>query len=88
MAVLLTMFGSGYAFGTMFIACDLGQRLDDAFAEIGELIYQCDWHLFSVEMRRMAVVMITVLQQPLSLKCFGSISCSREVFKKVSKVMM
>lgn len=88
MAVLLTMFGSGYAFGTMFIACDLGQRLDDAFAEIGELIYQCDWHLFSVEMRRMVVVMITVLQQPLSFKCFGSISCSREVFKKVSKVMM
>lgn len=83
MALLLTLFGSGYAFGAVFIACDLGQRLNDAFAEIGELVYQCDWHVFSVEMRRMTVVILTVLQQPVSFKCFGSISCTREVFKKV-----
>lgn len=87
MVLLLTMFGSGYAFGTVFIACDLGQRLNDAFAEIGELLYQCDWHLFSNKMRRTVVVILTVLQQPVSLQCFGSIGCNREVFKKVSKLV-
>ena len=62
------MFGSAYAFGAVFIACELGQRTEDAFSEIGDIVYQCDWHLFPIEIRRLSVIILTVLQQPVSFQ--------------------
>lgn len=77
------MFVACYAFCTLFIACELGQRLMDAFGGIEYTICQCDWHLFPIEVKRMLWAVLAMLQQPVSLECFGSIACTREVFKKV-----
>lgn len=78
------MLGSVYAFWTVFIVCELGQRIKDVCAEIGDMMYQCDWYLLPIEIKRFLVIILASLQQPVSLQCFGSISCERNIFEKVS----
>lgn len=84
MLLWVVTFVAGYAFGTVFFSCELGQRMYDAFRGIGDFICQCDWHLFPIEIKRMLPTSLAILQQPVALQCFGSISCNREVFKQVS----
>lgn len=86
MALVVTVFVAVYAFGAVFVACELGQRITNAFDEIGDHLYQCDWHLFPIEIRRLTVILLCVLQQSILIQCFGSIFCTREVFKKVRVV--
>lgn len=83
MVLSVTVFVSGYAFCTLFIACELGQRMNDAFGGITIMIGQCDWQLFPIKVKRMLPAVLSILQQPVSLECFGSILCTREVFKQV-----
>lgn len=83
MVLSVTVFVSCYAFCTLFIACELGQRMNDSFGGITYMIGLCDWQLFPIEVKRMLPAVLAILQQPVSLECFGSILCTREVFKKV-----
>ena len=66
-----------------FIACELGQRMSDAFEGIEFTIDQFDWHLFPIEIQQMLPMIMAAAQQPVLLECFGSIACTRETFKKV-----
>lgn len=67
----------------VFIACELGQRITDAFDGIDCTIDQLDWYLFPIEIKRVLPIIIVSAQQPVSVGCFGSIICIRVVFKNV-----
>lgn len=67
----------------VLIACELGQRMSDAFDEMNFTIGQFDCYLFPIEIQRMLPLIIANAQQPVTLECFGSIKCTREVFKNV-----
>lgn len=84
MILLVIVFIAGYAFGAVFLSCELGQRMNDAFGRIGIIICQCDWHLFPIEIKHMLLTILVILQQPVSMQYFGSVACNREVFKKVN----
>lgn len=84
--LLLTIFYAGYAFGVVFIICELGQRLTDAFEEINDEIDRFEWYLFPSEIQRMLPTIMISAQQPVVLECFGSIAGSRETFKRVSLI--
>lgn len=86
LALLLTVFVACYGLGILFLACELSQRLGNAFSEIDRMIEQLDWYLFPVNIRRLLPIIIAVAQKPVNLECFGSISCDRAVFKKVCLV--
>lgn len=73
-----------YAFGTLFVACELGQRASNAFDEINDVIGQFDWYLFPDELKKILPIIMQFAQRPVDVEFFGSISCSREVFKRVS----
>lgn len=81
-AILLILNGI-FAFVAVFIACELGQRMSDAFVEIDITIDRFDWHLFPIEVQRLLPMVMANAQQSVSLECFGSISCGRVVFKSV-----
>lgn len=83
MPVLLLIFCGIIALITVFIACELSQRLDHAFEKINFTIDQFDWYLFPALIQRMIPTVSVVAQQPVSMECFGSIKCTRETFKKV-----
>lgn len=77
------VFYASYAFGVIFFICKLGQRLTDAFGEIGVVIESFQWNLFSLEVQKLLIIILMVEQQPVYIECFGSTSGIRETFKKV-----
>ena len=72
-----------YAFGVVFIACELGQRVNLAFVECSDMIDQFDWYLFPAEIQRLLPIILNFTQQPVEIKCFGSTTLDRETFKYV-----
>ena len=83
MPLLLTILNGFIAFATVFIACELGQRMNNAFDGIDLTIDHFKWYLFPIEIKRVLPMIIVAAQQPVSLECFGSIICTRDVFKNV-----
>lgn len=82
--LLVAIFYSLYAFGIIFVTCELGQRLSDAFEEINDEIESFEWYQFSYEIQQMLPIILIVSQQPVDLECFGSITGCRMTFQKVS----
>lgn len=85
--LLLTAFFALYAFGVVMIICELGQRLADAFEQINDEINKFDWYLFPPQVQRLLPIIMIATQQEVELECFGSISGTRETFKRVSCAM-
>lgn len=67
----------------VFIICELGQRITDAFEEIGFTIQQSDWYLFPIKIKQMLPMIIANAQKPATIECFGSITCARDTFESV-----
>lgn len=86
MSVLLNVTLNGLlGLAMVFIACELGERLNGAFEKIDVTIDKFDWYLFPIEIKRILPMIMANAQQPVSLECFGSIACNREVFRKVRR---
>lgn len=83
MVLLIPVSNGIIGLATVFIACEIGHRMNDAFKEINFTIDKLDWHLFPIEIKRMFPMIIAIVQQPVTLECFGSIACTRDVFKNV-----
>lgn len=81
--LLLTLFEVTYAFGHLFIACELGQRVHQTFIEHNNMINQLDWYLIPVDIQRMLPMLINFTQQSVAFECFGSTTMVRETFKVV-----
>lgn len=83
MPLSVLFFCGTFALTFVFIACELGQRLTDAFEEIEDIVDHFDWYLFPNEIKRILLIVMVIAQQPVEMECFGSISCSRVTFKNV-----
>lgn len=85
MILLESIFFGFWALNLVLIICELGQRSSDTCSSYEEeLITKLDWYLYPLEMQRMMIPMIIYSKKPVEFKFFGSLSCSREQFKKVS----
>lgn len=84
MVQLVVVTDACYSFGTVFLACDFGQRMTNAFADINMMIGQFNWYLFPLEIKKMLPTIIMSAQEPVVLEVFGSIACSREAYHQVS----
>lgn len=84
MPLLLTISCGIEGLVVVLICCELNQRSSDAFEQIEFTIDEWHWHLFPIEMQKMLLVIIANAQKPVEFECFGSITCSRTVFRKVS----
>lgn len=81
--VMITILLLFYAFGGLLIACECGQRTNQAFEECTDMIDQFKWYLFPKEIKRILPLILAFTQQPFELTVFGSASCDRESFKYV-----
>lgn len=84
----LAIFQIGWSAGLALIPCELGERLTGAFGGICDEIENFNWYAFPIKVQRMLPVILIDAQEPVVLKCFGSISCVRDVFKRVSKMQI
>lgn len=82
----VTMIEVTYAFGTIFITCELCQRVNLAFDECSDIIDQFDWYLLPAKIQRIMPMVIHFTQQPIEIKGFGSASANRDTFKRVSTI--
>ena len=78
------IFYSVWILNFVFAACELGQRFSNAFCDIDDSIFQLDWYLLPFELQKTLPIIVNYAQQPLVVQFFGSYSCSRNQFKKVS----
>lgn len=74
-----------FSFGFVSITCELGERFTGAFDNISDLVDQFKWYQFPVDVQAVFPLFLIHMQQPVKLKCFGSIFCDREALKKVRK---
>lgn len=77
------MFFTMYAFGTVFMSCELCQKVTNGCEEFSDRIGQLKWYLFPIKIKRFLPIVILHAQQPTVFKCFGSIACDRDTFKQV-----
>lgn len=84
MVLLVIGFYVSYAFGLVLAICECGQRLSDAFEGIHNDFALFDWHSFPHKIQRTLPIILMTAQQPVRIKCFGSISAVRENSKTVN----
>lgn len=82
------VFETIYAFGIVFVVCELSERIITAFNEINDLTDQFDWYLFPIGIKKILPSIILNTQKSVTIDYFGSLSCSREGFKKVKNVKL
>lgn len=85
MAYAVPTYQIFWAFGLIFLACELSQKVKDEFDDICEMIGQFDWYLLPYKLRRMLTIILINAQQPVYLECFGSFVCNRDTLKKVQR---
>lgn len=68
---------------SVFIVCEIFERISGKFESINAMINQYEWYLFPTRLQKLLPIVLFHAQQPVSVKCFGSIPCNRETFKKV-----
>lgn len=84
LVLLVLFFEACYSFGLIFIVCELCQRATNEFGDVNDVIGQFAWYRFPTIIKKRLPTIIQFAQQDIVFECFGSISCSREAFKKVS----
>lgn len=75
-----------WALTLVMFACEAGQRTSNEADEIDDAFSQIDWYLLPVEVQRILPIMIIYMKEPIAVEFFGTLSCSREQFKKVSQI--
>lgn len=75
------------ATASVFVACEVGQRLSNAYSEIADVFDQLNWYLLPIEVRRILPTIILYVQQPIEIMFFGSLSLNRAQFKRVSNTI-
>lgn len=72
----------------VFIACEFGEMVTERFEYFNEAIEQCNWYLFSLDVQRVFVIVLSNTQQSIFLKGFGNIALSRDTFKRVLEILL
>lgn len=72
-----------WAFTLSLIFCEFGQKMTNAFDEIGAEFENVSWYLLPIMVQQKIPMIISFNQTPVILKGYGSITGSREVFKQV-----
>lgn len=47
------MFNTMNVFGSVFLACEVGQRFTDLFEEINDILDRLNWYLFPNKLQRL-----------------------------------
>lgn len=88
MMVFLAIFQTCDLLGSLLITCEFCQQISNAFGEINDDTQHLFWYRYPDEIQRILPMISMATQQPVEFRCIGSVSCSRETFKKVCSVQI
>lgn len=84
--LLESIFYGFWAIALIFATCECIQRFTNAFDDINDAIERLDWYLYPIEIQRLLIPIMMYAQKPVVIEVFGSISCSRDQFRKVCSI--
>lgn len=76
------------SFVVIFIYCEFGEAVIKHFNKFDDELYQSTaWYLFPIEVQRMLLIFMADSQQPLRIRGYGNIECTRDAFKTVKQII-
>lgn len=72
-----------WAYVSIFMFCEFGEKVCTGFSEIGIAIDQLEWYLLPNEMWHILLTVKVVAHKSVGFCGFGRASCAREIFKQV-----
>lgn len=75
------------SFSFIFIICECGEKVCNAFNEINKEIDKLDWYLFPIEIQRNLPMLIIISQKPVIIQGYGNIWYNREAFKNAALII-
>ena len=82
--IILLLLEIFWSLALLFITCELGERAGQRFNEIFHMVDQFNLYYFPNNMKKMLPIVMVMVQKPLRIAVFGSVTCGREAFKNVS----
>lgn len=67
----------------LFIACEPGERVTEAFEQFDDELIQCNWYTLPIGIQRLYSIFLVNTQQSINIQCYGEILCTRETSKNV-----
>lgn len=68
----------------IFIICEINQRVTDKFEEFNDDLCERHWYLYPIELQRIYAMFGVDTQQPVNIRGYGNIVCTRDTLKCVS----
>lgn len=72
-----------WTFLALFLICESGDQISQAFARSYNELDQFDWYLFPTDIAKLYLSFLLDAQQPINFHCFARILCARDTFKRV-----
>lgn len=79
----MTVLEIAYINVAIGVCCEIGQLSNNLFEEINDQFDQIVWYSYPFEIRLMLSTVFDMVQKSIYLKFFGSMTASRDTFKKV-----
>lgn len=84
--VLIILFCEMFwSFTFTFIFCEIGEQISHAFYEIDYVTEQFGWYVLPTKIWKNLTIILLYGEKPVGFRCFGTVSCNRELFKNVSR---
>lgn len=77
-----------YAFGLLFMYCEMGEQISGAFGEIEDEMYEMDWHLYPIKTQKIMLIILINAQQPVEFMGFGNFPANRETMQRVNSTQI
>lgn len=71
-----------------FLYCWFGEDVTTSFDNVGDIAFMADWLQYPAEFHKGIQMIIHISQKPVYMRGFSTIYCTRDVFKKVSHILM
>lgn len=68
----------------VYLVSELGQQISNTYEDIEDIIGQFGWYLLPQKIMQIFPIILINSQEPATVQCIGSISCDRDVAKKVN----
>lgn len=81
--LFVTLLEMAYTFGTLFLYCELGEWVTHQFNLYNHALNDCDWYTFPIKVRRIYLIVLVGVQDPVIIHGYAGTVCTRDAFKKV-----
>lgn len=72
----------------IMVFCEIGDLVTHQFEKFADELHQSCWYLCSIEMQKMLAIFMSNARQPIYVRGYGNILCSRSKVKEVKKFVL